>query len=133
MKITITDAEYPNIDEIERPILEAAGFDVVLAKCRSPEEVIESAQDAVGLIVQYAPIDRTVLTALPDVHIVSRYGVGMDTIDLQAARDTVFKKWPRIAAPCCSLSCVTWPFTIVTCVTGCGVINDRDRCIDRAA
>ena len=87
MKITITDAEYPNIDEIERPILEAAGFDVVLAQCRSPEEVIESAQDAVGLIVQYAPIDRTVLTALPDVHIVSRYGVGMDTIDLQAARD----------------------------------------------
>lgn len=87
MKTLITDAEYPDVDELERPILESAGVDVELAQCRTPEDVIRAGRDASALLVQYAPITREVLEALPEVRIVSRFGVGVDTIDVEAARE----------------------------------------------
>jgi D-3-phosphoglycerate dehydrogenase len=86
MKVLITDAEYPNID-LERAVLEEAGFEVELAQCRTAEQVIQAGQGASGLVVQYAPITRHVLESLPDVRVVSRYGVGVDTIELQAAQE----------------------------------------------
>jgi D-3-phosphoglycerate dehydrogenase len=87
MKVVITDAEYPDIDELERPILDRAGFEIELAHCRTPEQVIQAGRGATALAVQYAPITRQVLEALPEVRIVSRFGVGVDTIDLEAAQD----------------------------------------------
>ncbi len=86
VKVLITDAEYSNIDDLERPILESAGFEVELAQCRTPEEVIQAGPGAAAFLVQYAPITREVLETLPEVRIVSRYGMGVDTIDLEAAR-----------------------------------------------
>jgi D-3-phosphoglycerate dehydrogenase len=87
MKALITDAEYPDIDALERAILEGAGFDLDVASCRTPEQVIQAGKGAVALMVQYAPITRQVLEALPRLRIVSRYGVGVDNIDLQAAQE----------------------------------------------
>lgn len=87
MKVLITDAEYPDIDTLERPILEGAGFELEVASCRTPEQVVQAGQGAVALMVQYAPITRQVLEALPRLRIVSRYGVGVDNIDLQAAQE----------------------------------------------
>lgn len=84
MKVVITDAEYPDID-IERGVLEAVGLEVELAQCGSPEEVIQAGEDASALLVQYAPITSEVFDALPHVRIVSRFGVGVDSIDLESA------------------------------------------------
>lgn len=86
MKVLITDAEYPDVD-IERGVLETAGFEVELAQCRTPEEVIRTGGGANALLVQYAPITHDVLEALPDMRIISRYGVGVDNFDLEAARE----------------------------------------------
>jgi D-3-phosphoglycerate dehydrogenase len=87
MKVLITDAEYPDVDEIERRILEEAGFEVEVAQCRTAEQVIRAGRGASALLSQYSPITREVLKALPNVRVVCRYGVGVDTIDLEAARD----------------------------------------------
>lgn len=84
-KVVITDAEYPDLT-IEREILEAAGFQVAVAACRTPDDVIKAGQGAVALLVQYAPITRQVFASLPALRIVSRYGVGVDNVDLDAAR-----------------------------------------------
>lgn len=62
-----------------------AGFDVALAECETSDDVIEQAHDADAIINQYAPIDESVLTALERCKIVVRYGVGVDTVDLEAA------------------------------------------------
>jgi D-3-phosphoglycerate dehydrogenase len=80
------DCDHPNVD-VERALLEAAGFRVVLGTCRTADDVIEAATKvgAVALIVQYAPISADVLRSLPGVKGVGRYGVGLDTIDLAAA------------------------------------------------
>lgn len=86
VRVLITDADYPDVD-IERSILEAAGCEVVVAQCRTAEDVIRAGAGATALLVQYAPITRSVFEALPDVRLVSRYGVGVDSIDLEAARE----------------------------------------------
>lgn len=85
-KVVITDAEYPDI-HIEREILESAGFTVELAQCRNEEDLVKAAHGACALIVQYASVTRKVLAANPSIRVVSRYGVGVDTIDLDAARE----------------------------------------------
>ncbi len=87
MKVLITDAEYPDLHALEVPPLQEAGFTVAIAQCRSEQDVIVAGQDAHALITQYAPITRHVLEALPQIRLVSRYGVGVDTVDLQAAQE----------------------------------------------
>ncbi len=90
MNVLITDAEYANVD-IERAVLEEAGFEVELAHCRTAEDVIHAGQGVSALVTQYAPITREVLEQIPGVRLVCRYGVGVDTIDLAAA--TEFGVW----------------------------------------
>jgi D-3-phosphoglycerate dehydrogenase len=85
-KIIITDCDHPSVD-IEIEVLKQQGFEVVLKQCRTEEDVIKNCQDAVGLINQYAPITRKVLSSLPNCKVISRYGVGVDNIDLEAASD----------------------------------------------
>lgn len=84
--VVVTDAEFANVDP-EREILEGAGLRVDVAQCRTAQDVIDAAHGASALIVQYAPISAEVFAALDDLRIVSRYGVGVDTVDVDAATD----------------------------------------------
>ncbi|GAA1306819.1 MAG: C-terminal binding protein [Brachybacterium tyrofermentans] len=86
MKIVITDLDQDRITE-EQAVADAAGAELVLAQSRTEDEVIEAAQGADALLVQYAPITRRVLEALPSVRAIGRYGVGVDTLDLDAATE----------------------------------------------
>ena len=85
MRVLVTDAEYASLD-IESDVLTAAGHELVRAGCRTAEEVVAAARGADALLVQYAPITAEVLEALPEIRLVSRYGVGVDAVDLDAAR-----------------------------------------------
>lgn len=53
----------------------------------SHDELVERLAGAAGWIVGHARVTRELLTALPDLKIVSRRGVGYERVDLQAARD----------------------------------------------
>lgn len=86
MKIVITDLDQDRITE-EQAVADAAGIELVLAQARTEDEVIEAARGAEALLVQYAPITRRVLEALPAVRAVGRYGVGVDTLDVEAATE----------------------------------------------
>jgi D-3-phosphoglycerate dehydrogenase len=85
MQVLVTDAEYGTLD-IEADVLTAAGHELRTAQCRTAEDVVAAAADADALLVQYAPITAEVLDALPRLRLVSRYGVGVDVVDLDAAR-----------------------------------------------
>jgi D-3-phosphoglycerate dehydrogenase len=85
MKVLVTDAEYAALD-IEADVLTAAGHELLTAACTTPHDVIEAADGVDALLVQYAPITAEVLQALPDLRIVSRYGVGVDVVDTDSAR-----------------------------------------------
>jgi D-3-phosphoglycerate dehydrogenase / 2-oxoglutarate reductase len=82
--VVITDCDHPDV-EPERAVFAEAGADVRLERCASAEDVIEAAAGADAIIVQYAPVGDEVLEALEGCRGVVRYGVGVDTIDVEAA------------------------------------------------
>lgn len=82
--VVVTDHEFPDV-ELERRIVEEAGFRFVEAQCINEDELVEVAADADALINQYAKVTASVLERLPKVQVVSRYGIGVDTIDVEAA------------------------------------------------
>ena len=87
-QVIITDHGFPSID-VERGIVEPAGHSIVDAKpvCKTEDEVIQRCGDADVLLVQWAPITRKVLSALPRVKCIVRYGIGVNNFDLAAAKD----------------------------------------------
>jgi D-3-phosphoglycerate dehydrogenase len=71
----------------ERAVWEGMGATVKFACCNSEEEIIEACKDAdilvyVGL---YTPFTEKVLSQLPKCRLIARYGIGMDSVDLDAA------------------------------------------------
>ena len=53
----------------------------------SEEEIIEAAKDADVILTSAAQMTRRVLQALPKCQAIVRYGIGFDTIDVDAATD----------------------------------------------
>ena len=82
-RVLFSDYEYPDLD-LERKLFEGAGTELVAAQCRTESDVIEAAAGCAGILLQYAPITERVLAALPQLGIVSRIGVGVDTVDTAA-------------------------------------------------
>lgn len=84
MKVIITDCDHENID-IEKKVFRDAGMEVELKHARTEEEVIEQCKGGEIFIVQYAKITEKVMEAIPELKYVVRYGVGVDTVDVEAA------------------------------------------------
>ena len=86
--VLITDHGFPSID-LQRKVIESAGFTLEEVKpiCKAEHEIIQKCGRADVLLVQWAPITRRVLETLPNVRGVVRYGIGVDNIDVQAAKE----------------------------------------------
>jgi D-3-phosphoglycerate dehydrogenase len=54
---------------------------------RSPEELLELSADVAGAIVSTDPFTREVLRDSPNLQVIARTGVGIDTIDAEAATE----------------------------------------------
>jgi D-3-phosphoglycerate dehydrogenase len=85
MKIVITDSGFANINP-ETATVTGAGIELVSAQCKTAEEVISAAADADGIIVQWAPVTANVINSLNRCKVIVRYGIGVDNVDLAAAR-----------------------------------------------
>ncbi len=87
-KIVITDFSMP-LNEIETAELEASGLDYELVQlnAKTADELLPHVADADALLVQWANISRPVIEALTKCQVISRYGIGVDMIDLEAATD----------------------------------------------
>ncbi|PZE20602.1 C-terminal binding protein [Paenibacillus xerothermodurans] len=86
-KVVVTDWEYADLRFEEKVLLAHEGVELVPAQCRTEDDVIEVCRDADALINQYAPISRKVIEALRNCKVITRYGVGVNTIDLDAATE----------------------------------------------
>jgi phosphoglycerate dehydrogenase-like enzyme len=82
-RILFADHDFPDID-LERDMFARHGIDVEVAQCRTEDQVIAAAKGCYGILLQYAPITERVVTALPELGIVSRIGAGYDTVDADA-------------------------------------------------
>lgn len=84
MRIVITECDHDAFAE-EQAVADAFGAELVIAQSRTAEELIANAEGADVLVVQYAKITAEILDALPNVRAIGRYGVGYDSVDLDAA------------------------------------------------
>jgi len=83
-KVVLTDYVWESLD-VERKTLEGLA-DLVPMKTKKPEEFIAQAADCDALLNTYAgPITAEVMAQMPKCRIIARYGIGVDTIDLEAA------------------------------------------------
>jgi len=83
-KVVVTDYVWESLD-VERKILEGRASLVPL-QTKKPEEFLMQAADCDGLLNTYAgPITGDVIAKMPKCKIIARYGIGVDTIDLDAA------------------------------------------------
>jgi D-3-phosphoglycerate dehydrogenase / 2-oxoglutarate reductase len=82
--VAVTDHPFRDLD-IERSILEPEGYAVAEHQCGTAEEVADACAGAVGVLNTYAPVPAEVIDRLDRCRAIARYGVGLDTIDLDAA------------------------------------------------
>ncbi|WP_339200151.1 C-terminal binding protein [Peribacillus sp. FSL P2-0133] len=87
-KILLTDYEFEHL-KYEEEIFQERGLEIefIKAQCKTEEEVMEQAKEVDAILNQYAPISRRVIDSLENTKIISRYGVGVNTIDLNAAKE----------------------------------------------
>ncbi len=83
-KVVLTDYVWESLD-VENKIL-AGLADLVPLQTKKPEDFLSQAADCDALLNTYAgPITAEVMAKMPKCRIIARYGIGVDTIDLDAA------------------------------------------------
>jgi D-3-phosphoglycerate dehydrogenase len=82
--VVIADYDFDDVD-IERSIIEKAGFELVAAQCKTEDDVISVARDAQAVIAQYATIGARAIDAFTQCRVIARYGTGVDIVDVDAA------------------------------------------------
>jgi len=88
-RILVTLSTFCEDDAAPRRRLEASGFTFVentSGRRMTPEEVLAHGTDWIGLIAGVEPYTAETLAKLPRLKCISRVGVGVDSIDLAAAR-----------------------------------------------
>jgi len=84
-KVYVSDHVFENL-EPEQAILNEVGAQIISLECKSNVDLIEKAKDADALLTTYLPsINADVMDAMKNLKVIVRYGIGVNTIDLDAA------------------------------------------------
>jgi D-3-phosphoglycerate dehydrogenase / 2-oxoglutarate reductase len=83
--VAITDHVFPDLDQ-ERALLAEAGHELSFERnAATPQEILETTSGADAVLNCYAPIPGDVIARLDRCVVIARYGIGLDTIDIDAA------------------------------------------------
>src|SRR6266496_252579 len=82
--VAVADSVFPSLDPA-RDVLSAIGADVQLASAPTPEAILQIAAGADALLVTYAKITADMIAQMSRCRIISRFGIGVDNVDLDAA------------------------------------------------
>ena len=89
MKLIVHTGAAPGTVLVEEPqVLNVPDVEFVLrGKCSTPAQLIEAVRDADAALCSSEPFTREVFANAPRLKVVVRYGIGVDTIDLEAATE----------------------------------------------
>lgn len=90
MRIAITTSSFAVHDPEPLDILREAGAEIVLnphGRKLTPEETVALCAGCDGILAGTEKLDRAVLKQLPGLRVVSRCGVGMDSVDMAACEE----------------------------------------------
>ncbi len=84
-KVYVTDHVFENL-ESEQAILAEADARVISLECKDISELKTKAHDADALMNTYlSPINGDVMDSMKNLKVIVRYGIGFNTIDIEAA------------------------------------------------
>ncbi len=84
-KVVVTDYTFADLGP-EAQVLSAAGCELTGRQCKTEAELIDLCADADAVITQFARVNASVINAMRQAQVIVRYGVGVDNVDLEAAR-----------------------------------------------
>ena len=84
LRVAVADSPFPTLDPA-REVLSKIGADLRIASEPTPEAILRVATDADALLVTYATITAEMIQTLTRCRIISRFGIGVDNVDLAAA------------------------------------------------
>jgi D-3-phosphoglycerate dehydrogenase len=84
-KVLVTDSTFGRLD-VEEAILGPLGATIDARQCRTEAELLDAVAEADYVLTQFAPLTARVIQAMPRARLIVRYGIGVDNVDLDAAR-----------------------------------------------
>lgn len=86
--VLLTDNDLGDRTEECAALEHELGARVTIAQCRTEEDVLDAvrAQQPDAIVTQWAPITAAVIAELDHCAVISRIGIGLDVVDLGAAR-----------------------------------------------
>ena len=83
-KVAVTDGIFSSYQE-EQKVLAEVDCAVEIYKLSSEEEAIETLKDVDGILLNLLQISAKVIKSMKKCRIISRYGIGFDNVDIEAA------------------------------------------------
>lgn len=90
MKIAITTSSFAKFSQEPLELLRARGVECIFnetGRALTEDEAIALLAGCAGVAAGTEPLTRRVMDALPELKVISRCGTGMDSVDLDAARE----------------------------------------------
>src|SRR5947209_8888990 len=85
-RVVLTDNTFDSLD-VENEVLRPLGCEIVVSKkIPPPEELARLVAEADHVLTQFAPLNASIIGAMRRAKVIVRYGVGVDNVDLDAAR-----------------------------------------------
>jgi len=93
-RVAIGPSSFAATEKKPLEILERAGIEVIanpFGRRLTEAEIMAHLQGVDGLIAGLEPLNRQVLTLFPQLRAIARVGIGMDNVDLEAAKEMNIK------------------------------------------
>ena len=94
MKVLITTVPFGGQNKLPLELLDISGVDYLINPCNkrlTENELIELIPDIDVLIAGTEPITKKVIDKAPNLKFISRVGIGLDSVDLIAAKERGIK------------------------------------------
>lgn len=85
-KAVVTDSTFSPLD-IETELLVPIGLNVIAAQCLTADGLKQAVHDADYVMTQFAQVNADVIESMRRARVIVRYGIGVDNVDLAAARN----------------------------------------------
>jgi D-3-phosphoglycerate dehydrogenase / 2-oxoglutarate reductase len=86
LKVLVTDHTFDPLD-IEQRILGPLGAVIDARQCKTAEQLRPLVAGAGAVLTQFSPVNAQVIAAMKNVRVIVRYGIGVDNVDLEAAKE----------------------------------------------
>ena len=83
--VVVTDDRYRGCYEIERSVLQSVDAELTVHDLKTDDQAVHVVREADAVLANLFPINAELIASMKRCQIISRYGVGYDNVDVDAA------------------------------------------------